>query len=33
MTSLVIIGCSRTVLRNGKMFSLRGYGVKYGVGN
>ena len=33
MTSLVIVGSSRTVLRNGKMFSLRGYGVKYGVGN
>ena len=32
MTSLVILGSSRTVLREGKMFNLRGYGEKYGVG-
>ena len=30
MTTILIIGCSRTVIRNGKMFTLRGYQEKYG---
>lgn len=30
MTTILIIGCSRTVIRNGKMYTLRGYQEKYG---
>ena len=30
MTTIVIIGCSRTVVRNGRMYTLRGYQEKYG---
>lgn len=30
MTTVVIIGCSRTVVRNGRMYTLRGYQEKYG---
>ena len=30
MTTILVIGCSRTVVRNGKMYTLRGYQEKYG---
>ena len=30
MTTIVILGCSRTVVRNGRMYTLRGYQEKYG---
>ncbi len=30
MTTILIIGCSRTVIRNGKMYTMRGYQEKYG---
>ncbi len=30
MTTIVILGCSRTVVRSGRMYTLRGYQEKYG---